>query len=225
MKGRQLNFVTDSLAFVTFLFLTSTGVMLRYQLPPGSGGHEGRGLGPGQAQQTVLTLWGWSRHDWGAIHYWVACVLMGVLAIHLFLHWNWIVHVIGGKSTDLSGLRLALGAVGLCALAFLTAIPWMTPTAATTRAEFLKATSPETPDTPLASQLRGSMRLESVSESIEIPVGELVQRLGLPDDVSPAARVGQLLRDQGKHMDDLRRLVNEFVSDSGSAKQESEKSP
>ena len=70
MKRTRLNFVIDAAAFAVFLFLVSTGMLLRYQLPPGSGGLHGRGVGYGESQQPVLLLWGWTRHQWGEIHYW-----------------------------------------------------------------------------------------------------------------------------------------------------------
>ncbi len=37
MKQVQRNFVVDLAAFVAFVLLTTTGVLLRYILPPGSG--------------------------------------------------------------------------------------------------------------------------------------------------------------------------------------------
>lgn len=67
MRRPTLNLVVDSVAFAGFVFLTTTGVLMRYVLPPGSG------------HRTLV--WGLGRHDWGAIHFWIATVFLGVLAL------------------------------------------------------------------------------------------------------------------------------------------------
>jgi len=233
MTRTHLNFVIDALAFGAFLFLGSTGVLLRYQLPPGSGGLHGRGAGPGEAQQTVLTLWNWTRHDWGAIHFWIACALMAVLAFHLFLHWRWVVCVVRGKPTDTSGWRLGLGTFGLAALVLLAAAPWLSATAERTRAELLQNTSQEAGNLSpregensgverFSDQLLGSMSLRQIADMAGVSVDYFIELLGLPDDTPTDARVGPLLRDQRLHMSDLRRLVDQAVTPHGEAKQESE---
>ena len=38
-----------------------------------------------------LTWLGWDRHDWGDIHLYLAFALLGLLAVHLILHWSMIV--------------------------------------------------------------------------------------------------------------------------------------
>jgi hypothetical protein len=80
MKRLHFNFLNNALAFAAVIFLMSTGVLLRCQLPPGSGGLVGRGTGPGAGQRTVSLLWGWSHHQWREIHDWIACALLAVLA-------------------------------------------------------------------------------------------------------------------------------------------------
>jgi hypothetical protein len=127
MKRAKLNFLVDAMAFVMFVCLLSTGFLLRYQLPPLSGGMEGVGHGRGALERQISLLWGWTRHEWGAIHFWIACALMAVLAFHLFLHWRWIVCMVQGKQTNASGGRLALGVVGLIAVVLLAAAPLMSP--------------------------------------------------------------------------------------------------
>lgn len=232
MTRTRLNFVVDALAFGAFLFLASTGVLLRYQLPPGSGGLYGRGTGPGEAQRTVLSIWNWTRHDWGAIHYWIACTLLAVLAFHLFLHWRWVVCVVRGKSTDRSGWRLGLGAIGLGALVLLAAAPWLSPTSQQTRADLRGGeaiASPENGDVEaglrgetISDQFRGSMSLEQIADATGLSVDYLVEQLGLPENTPAGARIGSLLRAQGMHMSDLRRVVDQNVGPDREAKQDRE---
>jgi Domain of unknown function (DUF4405) len=225
MNRTRLNFVIDAVAFGAFLCLASTGVMLRYQLPPGSGGLAGRGTGWGEAQRSVSTVWSWTRHDWGAIHFWIACAMLAVLAVHLLLHGKWIVCVVRGKRTDRSGWRFGLGAIGLAALVLLAAAPWLSPTVNHTRAELrreLGVSSPADGRTSRSDDLLGSMTLEQIADGAGVSVNYLVEQLDLPDGVSPAARVGPLLRAQGLRMSDLRRVVDQAVGPSGEAEQDRE---
>jgi hypothetical protein len=94
MKRTTWNFVLDSLSLVNLLLLAATGAVMRWVLPPGSGGGHGhgfrggRGLGPGGEQ--VQQLLGLGRHDWGDIHFILALVFLGLILAHLVLHWTWI---------------------------------------------------------------------------------------------------------------------------------------
>ena len=107
MKKTSLNAAVDAVAFAGFLFLTSTGVILHFLLPPKSG--EWR------------VLWGLNRHEWGAIHFYISLVLLAVLALHIALHWKWILSVVKGRAKEHSGARLLLGLfafICLIAIAF-----------------------------------------------------------------------------------------------------------
>jgi hypothetical protein len=135
MKRVQLNAIIDAVALVVFMCLASTGLILRYQLPPGSGSELGRGMGRGSLRQPVELLWGQSRHEWGDYHYWIAIGLLAVLAVHLFLHWKWIVCVVRGQKSDSSGLRLALGLFAFVMLTLAVALPLYVSTDTVTRGE------------------------------------------------------------------------------------------
>jgi amino acid transporter len=65
MERSTLNLSIDGFAFAGFVLLTTTGVLLRYVLPPGSGHYS--------------TIWGLDRHEWGGIHFWIAVVFFSVL--------------------------------------------------------------------------------------------------------------------------------------------------
>ncbi len=145
MKRPQLNFVIDAAAFVAFLSLLSTGLLLRYQLPPGSGGLAGRGTGRGESSRSITLLWGWTRHDWGEFHFWIAVALIAVLAVHLFLHWKWIVCVVRGTHNQASGWRFGLGLSALVALLILAAMPLIATTERATRQQ-LRQDSPQRVD-------------------------------------------------------------------------------
>jgi hypothetical protein len=72
MSRTGFNALVDAVAYAGFTVLATTGIMLRYQMPPGSGGLHGMGNGVGGDSRPVTIVWGLSRHEWGSVHYWIA---------------------------------------------------------------------------------------------------------------------------------------------------------
>jgi hypothetical protein len=92
MKRVTLNFIVDFLAFLDFLGIVVTGVIIKFVLPPGSGGrgrgfHGGRGLGAGEH---IRELWSMGRHDWGDVHFYLSVIFIVLILVHIVLHWVWI---------------------------------------------------------------------------------------------------------------------------------------
>jgi hypothetical protein len=78
------------MSFLVLLGLAITGFVMRYVLPPGTGGlgqelHGGAGRGV-KAQE----LWSMTRHEWGSIHFYMAVVFVVLMITHIILHWRWI---------------------------------------------------------------------------------------------------------------------------------------
>lgn len=84
-------FWTDFIALVNLAALAVTGLIIEYVLPPGSGGgwveRGGQGIG---REETVRTLLGYTRHQWGYLHYILALVFLALMLLHILLHANWI---------------------------------------------------------------------------------------------------------------------------------------
>jgi Domain of unknown function (DUF4405) len=154
MRRVQVNAIIDAIALVVFMALASTGLVLRWQLPPGSGEAFGRGMGRRAGERSVDLLWGLTRHEWGDYHYWIAVGLLAVLSVHLFLHWNWIVCVVRGKQTDASGWRLAIGLFSFAAITAVTALPLLTGTNTMTRNELQRQRSEPAAVAPTQEQAR-----------------------------------------------------------------------
>lgn len=110
MNRPTLNWLVDLLAFAAFVLLTTSGALTRFVLPPGSG--------------RFTTLWGLDRHGWGDLHFWIAVALLTVLALHLVLHWRWILCMIRGQHSEASGVRVGLGLVGLIGLLGIAVAPF-----------------------------------------------------------------------------------------------------
>ena len=195
MRRPSLNFLVDALGFTGFVFMTTTGVLMRYVLPPGSGHYT-----------TVLGL---DRHEWGSIHFWVAVGFFGVLALHVWLHWRWIVAVLRGRPREGSGARVALGIVGLVALLALAATPFVSPVereAGARQAGDRRSRSEQSHE-----KIRGFLTLLEIEETTGVPAAWILRELGLPPDVPKEQHTGQLVRRYGFTMEDIRRVVEEYT--------------
>lgn len=186
MRRPTLNFLVDAAAFVGFVFLVSTGVLMRYVLPPGSG------------ERTMV--WGLDRHDWGALHFWIAAAFLAVLAFHVVLHAKWILSVLRGRPRQGSGARVALGLVGLLAVLALGLAPLVSPVE---RIEHVG------PGQGLSERpaLRGSTTLAEVERQTGVPASYVLGELGLPPDTSRDEPLSQLARQHGFRVEDVRRIV------------------
>lgn len=83
MNRTFVNLIIDLTAALLFLGMMATGYILHFPLPPGT--------------NKMLLLWGLTRHQWGDIHFWLSLGFLGILFVHIVLHWQWIVTVIGKR--------------------------------------------------------------------------------------------------------------------------------
>jgi hypothetical protein len=190
MKRSNLNFIVDAVAFASFVFMVATGVIMEFLLPAGSG--------------HATTIWGLDRHGWGNIHFWMAVVFLATLAVHVYLHWRWIVCVLRGRPREGSGTRVGLGVSALIALLAIAAAPLLSPVERAQGAE-RERDSRWSVNGP-AEDIQGSMSLSDVVATTGVPLDYLVRELGLPSDISPDERVGRLARENGFTVADVREV-------------------
>jgi hypothetical protein len=92
-KGHLLVWA-DVLNGLLMLGLIITGSIMKWVLPPGSGGgggeHIGRSFRGGRGEHAAETLWSMTRHEWGDLHFWIAAALVAFILLHLALHFGWI---------------------------------------------------------------------------------------------------------------------------------------
>jgi FtsH-binding integral membrane protein len=98
VKKNTLNYIVNAASFVVLLFLSSTGLLLHFVLPPGSG--------------RKLAVWEMGRHDWGEIHLILAFIILALMVVHLLLHWSWIHNTTKHYASQLRGFSF-LGLIGL----------------------------------------------------------------------------------------------------------------
>jgi Domain of unknown function (DUF4405) len=193
MKRTDLNFIIDVTAFIGFIVLTTTGVLMRYILPPGSGHYS--------------TIWGLDRHEWGGIHFWISVVFFSLLALHLILHWRWIMSVVSGRPREGSGLRAGLGIVGLVTVVAFAISPLLTPVErdlSSTGTSLLSSHKFED------ISIRGSMTLKEVEGTTGVPATYVIEALKLPKSISTEDRLGTLKRTYGFEINDVKEIVKEY---------------
>lgn len=79
MNKSKLNYIIDFLAFVSFLITAVSGLAIKFFMP--SGVRQGR----------FQEFFGIQKGTWSQIHDWFGILLIILVAIHLVLHWDWIV--------------------------------------------------------------------------------------------------------------------------------------
>ncbi len=193
MNRTNLNFIIDVVALVGFVMLTTTGVLMRYILPPGSGHYS--------------TIWSLDRHEWGGIHFWISVAFLLILAFHLVLHWRWIASVVTGRPREGSGFRAGLGIVGLTAVVALAISPVLTPIERDTSSKGESSLSSHKYEDIL---IRGSMTLKEVEETTGVPASYIIKSLNLPETMSEEERLGPLKRQYGFEINDVRDIVKRY---------------
>ena len=191
MKRTNLNFIIDTVAFIGFVLLTTTGALMRYVLPPGRGSYS--------------TVWGLDRHEWGGIHFWVSVVFFSILALHLVLHWRWIANVVAGQHHEASGLRAGLGIVGLITVIALAISPLLSPVEIQSK-ESSSFSRHKSADTTIV----GSMTLKEVEEATGVPTSYILESLLLPETISVNEKLGALKKKQGIEVKDVRVIVSGY---------------
>ena len=193
MKRTKLNFIIDVVAFVGFVVLTTTGVLMRYILPPGSGNYS--------------TIWNLDRHEWGSIHFWISAIFFSILVLHLVLHWRWIVSVATGRPREGSGFRAGLGIVGFVTVVALAISPLLTPVEGDLTSKGTSIYSGKKID---GISIRESMTLKDVEETTGVPSAYIIESLKIPEATSVEEQLGLLKRKYGFKINEVREIVKEY---------------
>ena len=187
--------MTDVLAFIGFVLLTATGVLMRYSLPPGSG--------------KSRTIWGLDRHDWGGIHFWIAVGFFSILSINLFLHGRWIGHVLRGRKKQNFTTRIALGVVAGLALLALGISPLLSPVIKDESYPHEHREGYSNPKNNYVN-INGRMTLEEIENVTGVPAEYIILKLGLPSNTTKEKKLGQLRQYYPFEMKDIRKIIKNY---------------
>lgn len=223
MARATLNFLIDLATFLVMLAMISTGLLVRFVLPPGSGSR--------------LSVWNNTRHEWGDVHFWLAVTLGAFVLIHLALHWSWVCSLVSrwfhstpapAKQRSAFRRNFMGGAVLATTALLIAAFLWSAQRAIVkadggagrfrggrqAAVEIEKLADPV--DTRVEaepmhnSHLRGSMTLREASEQLGLAPARIIAILELNDDVPLNEQLGRIARRRGWSFSTVRtRLMNE----------------
>ena len=100
MSKSKINFLIDSLMFLCMSAIAGIGFLMKLVLIPG----EDRWIKYGK--NVELYVFNLDRHQWGTVHLVVALVLLGLLLLHIILHWKLIVGLFSKLITNKSARKL-----------------------------------------------------------------------------------------------------------------------
>ena len=80
MKKIKVNYIVDFLAFLSFIVISFTGIVLYFIFPSGT---RSRGS---------IEFLGMIKNEWISIHDCFALIFVILIIIHLIMHWVWIKH-------------------------------------------------------------------------------------------------------------------------------------
>ena len=87
MNKSKVNLIIDALLFLCVMAITGIGLLMKYVLLPG------KETAAVYGRKVELFLFGMDRHAWGRIHLIIAFVFLGLITLHVVLHWNMILSI------------------------------------------------------------------------------------------------------------------------------------
>ncbi len=85
MRKTTVNLVIDSVLMLLLGAMAGIGVLIEHVLIPGGKRWEVYG------RNIDLRYLGLDRHHWGTIHYVIGIVFVGLVVVHILLHWKMVV--------------------------------------------------------------------------------------------------------------------------------------
>ncbi len=225
----KFNLVIDFIMMVVIMAVAGLGFLMKFVLLPGYKVNEVYGTG------AELYFWGLDRHQWGAIHLYLALFLVFLLILHLVFHWDMIVCIFRQMVRNRT-IRVAfLVSIGLLSIVLALAPLFVKPEVAQLerkhhryRATEIQNTSDE--DAPPASEtlipaetpeidrevmhrhqnqeiaVDGTMTLGEVAERYGLSAGELAKVIDVSTEYLNE-RLGRLRKRYEFEMDDLRMYI------------------
>ncbi len=87
MNRSRVNLIVDALMFVVIMAAVGIGFLIEYVVIPG------QQVPARYGADVELYLFGLDRHQWGQFHLIAGLLLLGLLIVHIVLHWNWVLSV------------------------------------------------------------------------------------------------------------------------------------
>jgi hypothetical protein len=79
MKRNDWKYLIDALLFIDICSIAIIGLVMAFVIPPGQG------------SEAAKYFMGLHRHEWGDIHLYLSLFLLGLLVLHVWFSWTWVV--------------------------------------------------------------------------------------------------------------------------------------
>jgi len=132
-------------------------------------------------------------------------VFFSILALHLFLHWRWILSLVKGKPRKREGKRSILGILGLIVLVLLSIAPLLTSVE-------IDNNKKETHETISGNniEIKGSMTLNEVESFTNVPVDYIIKKMNWPESISRVDKLSSLKTEYGFEMSEVREVITDY---------------
>lgn len=227
MKGK-INFIIDALMFILLAAITGLGLLMKYVLIPGKDRIAVFG------RSVDLYFLGWDRHEWGGLHLILGFLMLGLLVLHIVLHWKAIQCLFRCLINTVKLRKLIVLGFSLISL-FLFLFPFIVrieiqdvksgshshhhisehPSFETLGDDGESPVQTTSGKHETAGQMhasihvQGRMTLAQVSAEYHVPVSVILSELDIHDPVSPNAQLGHLRRQYGFRMSQVENFIQQ----------------
>ncbi len=211
MSKPKWNYLVDVMMFTVMGGMIFIGVLMAWFLSSGP-----------VSDETTKYVWGLHRHQWGDIHMILSFVFVGLLLLHIILHWSWI------KGSTRKLLRSPAMLVLILLLpALVILVSWtLTEKDSPAYAEYGRGAGarmgriggplppPVAEDVavkkpqPKKVEINGRMSLRDIEKATGIPARKLADELGLPEDAPLDQNLGRMRRVYDFQIEQVRELIN-----------------
>lgn len=206
MKKSTLNFIINALMFICMSAVVGIGFLIKYTLISGKERNVIYG------KNVELSLFGMDRHEWGNIHLVIAFILLGLLVIHLFLHWKTIISVYKRITKQkLVSKLITVSFITICTM--IIVVPFFTnPTITSTEHNDRRQatiTVGDTEESDAIIEIRGYMTLDEISKKYKVPAEFIKSRLRIPTSFNNRKRLSSLRKEYGIKMDEVEKIIKD----------------
>lgn len=149
-----------------------------------------------------LYLFGMDRHEWGAIHLIIGFVLLGLLVLHIILHYDIIICLYNRIFQKKMVYKLiTVLFITICSLFII--VPFLVKPEVST-IEHRKGRYATT------VEIRGYMTIDEISKKYKIPTEFIKTRLNIPRSVPDKQRLSWLRKKYNIEMSDVEKIIKEY---------------
>ncbi len=231
MNQSLLNFIINGLMFLCMSAIAGIGFLIKFTLIPG----QERWI---KYEKNVdLYFWGMDRHEWGTIHLVIGFILLGLLVLHIILHWNVII-CIYNKLIQRKMARKIIASLFIIISVFLIFISFIinpevveieqgkgrqvkyhtnNPISEKKVISPIKNShtdkdhSLETHNHSNSIEVKGYMTLEDVSKKYFVPSEYIKTKLNIPKTISDKQKLGWLRKEYDFRMSEVEKIIIEYI--------------